>query len=257
MQFGICGGPELAGLVEKAGYDYFEWSVGGYLKPREDETCFNQALEDVRKIGLPCPVVNVFIPADLKVTGPSVNREALESYGATACRRAHKAGVQVIVLGSGAARRIPDGFDRAQAWEQLLAFSRMLAPVAYAQGVTVAVEPLNRAECNVLNTVDECARLVRQVNHPAFRLLVDGYHFLRDGDSLDDILANRDLLVHVHVATIPNRLAPGMEPCALEPFFQTLVRSGYDGRVSIEGTLPTSASDLANSLALMKSWLVD
>lgn len=257
MQFGICGGPELAGRAEKAGFDYFEWSVGGFLKPREDEECFNRALEDVRRIGLPCPAVNVFLPADLKVTGPVVDPAALKAYVATACRRAQAAGVRVIVLGSGGARRIPDGFDRDQAWDQLLAFSHVLAPLAMTHGVTVAVEPLNVAECNVLNTVSECARLVRQVNHPAFRLLVDAYHLLRDGDSLEDIVANRDLLVHIHVATLPNRLAPGMEACdQLSAFFKTLARSGYDGRISIEGSLPDTVAGLASSLSLMKSWFV-
>jgi sugar phosphate isomerase/epimerase len=255
MQFGICGGPEVAGLAIQAGYDYFEWSVGGLLKPREDKAAFSQALAEVRQTGLTCPAVNVFIPADLKVTGPSTDLASLEAYITTAFHRANLAGVKTIVFGSGGARRIPEGFDRAEARNQLVAFCRMLAPVAQSQGVTVVIEPLNLAECNVLTTVGECARLVRQVNQPAIRLLVDAYHLLRDGDVMEDILANRDILAHVHVATIPNRLAPGLEACALEPFFGLLARSGYDGRVSIEGKLPDNAADLTHSLALMMNWM--
>lgn len=255
MKFGICGGPDVAGLAKQAGYDYFEWSVGGLLKPREDEEAFSQSLTEARETGLICPAVNVFLPADLKVTGPEADLAALEAYVTTACRRANKAKVNTIVFGSGGARRIPDGFDRGEAWNQLVAFCQMLAPIALAQGVTVVVEPLNRAECNVLNTVGECARLVREVNQPSIRLLVDAYHLLRDSDAMEDILANQHLLAHVHVATIPNRLAPGMEPCELDSFFGVLARSGYDGRVSIEGKLPDNATDLTHSLALMMSWM--
>ncbi len=255
MQFGICGGPDVAPLGIQAGYDYFEWSVGGLLKPREDEAAFNQAMAEAQRTGLACPVVNVFIPADLKVTGPLADLAPLEAYVSTACRRANQAGVKVIVFGSGGARRIPDGFDRSKAWEQLVAFCQMLGPIAQSQAVTIAVEPLNLAECNVLNSVGECARLVRQVDHPAIRLLVDAYHLMRDGDALDDILSNRDILAHIHVATIPNRLAPGMEASPLEDFFKVLGHSGYDLRVSIEGNLPGQSVELARSLQLMKSWL--
>jgi D-psicose/D-tagatose/L-ribulose 3-epimerase len=245
----------VAPLGIQAGFDYFEWSVGGLLKPREDEAAFNQAMAEAQRSGLPCPVANVFIPADLKVTGPAADLAALEAYVSTACRRANQAGVQVIVFGSGGARRIPDGYGRSQAWDQLVAFGRMLGPIAASQALTIAIEPLNLAECNVLNAVGECARLVRQVNHPAIRLLVDAYHQMRDGDSLDDMLSNRDILAHIHVATIPNRLAPGMEASPLEAFFKVLGRSGYDRRVSIEGNLPGQAAELVQSLKLMKTWL--
>jgi sugar phosphate isomerase/epimerase len=241
-------------LAAQAGFDYFEMTVGALLKPREDDAAFAAALEGARAAGLPCPVLNVFIPADLKITGPTADLALLERYVTTACHRAAQAGVRVIVFGSGGARRIPDGFDRTAAWRQITAFCRMLAPVASAHGVTIAVEPLNKAECNVLNTVGECARLVREVNHPAIRLLVDAFHLLKDHDSIEDIVANGDILAHVHVATAPERLAPGMETCDLQPFFNALARSRYTGRVSIEGKLPDRLEDLYYSLILMKGF---
>jgi sugar phosphate isomerase/epimerase len=254
MQYGICGNPGIAGPAAQAGYDYFEWSVGGFLKPREDEAAFTAALEEVHRAALPCLAVNVFVPADLKITGPAVDLAALEQYVTVACRRTRQAGVEVIVFGSGGARRIPEGFDRAAAWRQLQDFVGMLAPIAAAQSVTIAVEPLHKAECNVLTTVGECARLVREINHPAIRLLVDAYHLLKDGDSLEDVVSNGDLLVHVHIATVPDRLAPGMQACDLQPFFAALKRSGYHGRISIEGNLPEDTQHLHKSLLLMKSY---
>jgi sugar phosphate isomerase/epimerase len=252
IQYGICGGPDTAEKAARAGFDYFEMTVGALLMPREDEAAFSTVLEQVRSAGLPCLVVNVFVPADLKITGPTADLNLLQAYVATACRRAEQAGVGVIVFGSGGARRIPEEFDRSAAWRQLVAFCRMLAPIAASHGVTVAVEPLNKNECNVLNTVSECARLVREVGHPAIRLLVDAFHLLKDHDSTVDITANGDLLVHVHVATVPNRLAPGMENCNLTPFFSALTRGSYRGRISIEGNLPEQVDDLRRSLQLMK-----
>jgi len=48
MQCGVCGGPEIAAVAKIAGFDYFEWSVGGLLKPREPEPAFREALAAVR-----------------------------------------------------------------------------------------------------------------------------------------------------------------------------------------------------------------
>lgn len=251
MQFGVCGGPELARLARDAGYDYFEWSVGALLCPREDERVFATALAQARAVGLPFPTANVFIPADLKITGPAIDEPALHAYAATALRRAQAASLELIVFGSGAARRVPDGFDRARAWQQLIRFGRWLAGEAAARGLTIAVEPLNTGETNILNTAEEGAALVREVNHPAFRLLVDGYHWAVDHNSPAGITANAGLIAHAHVAAAEGRVAPHPgDPCA--PFFAALRQAGYQGRVSFEGNLHDPAVELQRALAIMR-----
>lgn len=252
MKYGICGDPALAALAASAGFDFFEWSVGALLKPREPREAFLQALAVARAAALSAPVLNCFLPGDLKVTGPQADPAAQRAFVETACERAAEAGVTAIVFGSGGARAIPEGFDRAAAWRQLVDFGALLAPLAQRHGVTIAVEPLNRQECNVLTTVGECAALVREVNHPGLRLLVDAYHFLRDGDSLEALAAHGSLLAHVHVATVPKRLVPGAEPCDFGPFFEVLKRVGYTGRVSIEARLDDAARELPAALALLR-----
>lgn len=252
MKFGVCGSPALARVAARVGFDYFEMSVGALLKPRESAEMFASALAEARAVPIPCPAVNVFLPADLKVTGPQVDLAALEQYVSTACQRAKQAGVEVIVFGSGAARRVPPDFDHAAARRQIVAFLKMIAPIAARSDVTIVVEPLNQAECNILNTVAECAGVVRAVDHPGVQLLVDAYHLLKDGDSLEDVVACGDLFAHTHIATIPNRLPPGAEACDLAPFFQALKRGGYDGRVSVEGKIAEDEAELRTALELMR-----
>ena len=253
MELGICGGPDTTQAAAEAGLDFFEWTVGEYLKPRETDEAFAESVAAARRAALPCPVVNCFVPGDLKITGPDVDPRALEQYVTAACERAQEAGVQVIVFGSGGARRIPDDFDRAEAGEQLVAFGRMLGPVAGAHEVTIAVEPLSRNDCNVLTTVGESADYVRAVDHPAVRLLVDSFHWARDDDSLQAIVDSGHLLAHVHVATVPSRLPPGCEPCDLGPFFEAIKAGGYDGRVSIEAKVTDPSEDLPRAVETMRS----
>lgn len=252
MQFGVCGGPDLARVAKEAGYDYFEWSVGALLHPRDSEEVFRAALAEAWAVELPCPAVNVFLPAELKVTGPAVDRQALEAYAEIALRRAEIARVSVIVFGAGSARRIPEGFDNAQGWQQMLDFCRWLAPVAEKHQVTIAIEPLNKTETNLINTAEEGAEMVRAVDHPNVRLLIDGYHWAKDHNAASGILDNANLLAHAHVATAEGRRTPRTEdPC--DPFFDALRQAGYNGRLSFEGSLQSPKEELTQALAIMRS----
>ena len=238
MQYGMCGGPDQAKVAAEAGYDFMEGNVMALLKPLDDEAVFEEALNAHIDAALPYPVANCFVPGDLKVTGPDADMGKLEDYVTTVFTRAAKAHLKVIVFGSGGARNVPEGFDMSRARDQIVEFARMFAPIAAENGVTVALEPLQKADCNIVTTVGEGAGIVRDVGHPAFRLLVDSYHWGRDDDSAEDIVKCGPLFAHVHTATVESRIPPGAEACShIEPFFRALRESGYNGRISIEGRI--------------------
>ncbi|MGC9347290.1 MAG: sugar phosphate isomerase/epimerase family protein [Anaerolineae bacterium] len=238
MQYGVCADPKHAAALEAAGFEFIELHVQNHLKTTDGREAFLEELGRIQAAPLPALAANCFVPGYLKITGPEVDWPALEAYVTTAFRRAHQAGIQSIVFGSGGARQIPEGFDRGRAWGQLVRFGKLIGPLAAEQDVVVVVEPLNRTKgaCNVLTSVGESARYVNEVAHPNVRLLVDAYHLMLDDDSLDDVVANGHLLRHVHVATLDNRRPPGLEPCDFSDFFRALKLSGYDGPISIEAS---------------------
>ncbi|MFA4943622.1 MAG: sugar phosphate isomerase/epimerase family protein [Lentisphaeria bacterium] len=234
MIIGICGEPARSGLFAAMGFQFLEVNIQEMLVPLAPEAEFAPKLAELRSSRLPVKAANCFFPAGLKLTGPAVDPGRLLAYAATACERAGRAGIETLVLGSGGARQIPEGFPREAAGEQLLAFAKSLGPVAAKAGVTVVLEPLNSKECNVFNTVPECAAFVRQVNHPAIRLLVDAYHWCQEGEGAADLLAAAPLLAHAHLASCPNRRGPGEEACDYSAFFQALQAGGYAGRLAVE-----------------------
>ena len=236
MQLGVCGSPALAPVLAGAGFDYLEVNVVRDLQPEAAGEAVAGTLTARRELSMPAPVANVFLPGSLKVTGPDVDPAAQEQYVRTAFRRAQGAGIELIVFGSGGARRIPAGFDRTRAWAQLVDFGRRIGPLAEERGVTIAVEPLNYAECNVLNTVAESAQYVRDVDHPGVRLLVDAFHWARNAEPVQSIIDAGPLLVHAHLATYANRLAPGEELCDFAPFLAALAQAGYRKRLSVEAS---------------------
>jgi sugar phosphate isomerase/epimerase len=251
MQFGVCCGPEIARVAKVLGYDYFEWSVVDLLQPRAGEDSFKDALASAKQARLPFPNANILILPGMKIVGPAVDQESLREYILTALRRARVAGISIIGFGSGSARSVPDGFDPLAGWQQMRDFCAWLAEAARAHEVTIALEPLNRGETNLINTAQEAARLIREINHPHLRMVIDGYHWALDLNSPEGIRENADLIVHAHVASAAGRRAPSMaDPCA--PFFDALRSIGYGGRLSFEGNLADPTADLAQALEVMR-----
>lgn len=255
MTIGVCCSPDQSSAFAAAGFDYIEINVQSHLKPHSSDDDFAPMRAQLAASPLPCRCANCFLPASLKVTGPHIDHTALSQYVDTACRRAHDAGLSVIVFGSGGARHIPDQFPRDTAWQQLLRFACMAGDFAARYGVIIAVEPLSRRECNVFASVAETAAFVRQVAHPAVRLLVDAYHWHANGEPVDDIVAAAPLIFHSHIATYANRLFPGDEPCDFSPFFSALQRGGYHASVSIEAQWDGSPDSAARAAALLRSYV--
>ncbi|MCL4858088.1 MAG: sugar phosphate isomerase/epimerase [Caldilineaceae bacterium] len=232
MLFGCCGSLEQAEAAHTAGFDFLEATVVSLI-PEADETAFAPILERYRALPLPVRACNVFLPGDLKLTGPAVDLARARRYVETALPRARQIGAEVVVFGSGVARMIPDGFPRDEALAQLAAFLDMVADVASAAGVTIAIEPLNRKESNVINSVAEGVALAQRVNRAPIRVLADFYHMDEEGEPLSEISRHGEWLAHIHVADT-GRLAPGTGGYPYATFVEELRRIGYGGMVSVE-----------------------
>jgi sugar phosphate isomerase/epimerase len=234
MNLGICAPLEKVADVKAAGADFVEVTIQTLTQPSVADADWN-GLQTARSSPLPILAGNVLLPGTLRVTGPDVDHAHQRTYLGTVMSRAAKCGVKTIVFGSGTARKIPEGFSVDIAWKQIINFAKIAAEAAGANGITVVAEPLNRGESNVLNSVDEAARLVKAVAHPNFQLLVDSYHFWLEEDSLEDLKRLMPMIKHVHVADKVGRVYPGESGVAdYRPFFAVIKAGGYDGPISVE-----------------------
>lgn len=230
MLIGICGSADQASALKELGFDFLEENVQRFLKPRES----NEAFQSSAPGALTVPAANCFLPGDLKVVGPKVDSAALHAYADRAFERAHNIGLDTIVFGSGGARAIPEGWAKAKAEEQFVEALKELGARAEGWGVYVAVEPLNRGECNFINSLAEGAALVRAADHPNVRLLVDFFHMLRDDEPAAEILKVGDLIQHVHIAEKAKRTAPGVAGDDFSAFLGALKEVGYSDKISLE-----------------------
>jgi sugar phosphate isomerase/epimerase len=232
ISLGICVSPEQAARVAP-GYDYLELALASALMPLEDDAIYAPQRQRLHALQPPVRSFSIFVASQVKLVGPSVDWEQVETYVARAVARAADLGGRIIGFGSGGARSVPDGFSRALAWGQLVRFANLCADYAAPHGLAIALEPLNTRECNILNTYLEAAQLARDVDRLEIGVVADIYHFVMDAEPLEDILKAPEHLIHVHLADT-GRLYPGSGTYPLEHWFEILREVNYRGGASIE-----------------------
>lgn len=229
MRFGVCTSSANAAAVRAGGWDFVEENVQGFLKGLDADW------PTPPKPDLPVPSANSLVPGSLPIVGPAVDAAKLKTYMGRVLQRADAVGMHTLVFGSGAARNVPDGFDRNRAVDQITAFLAESADAARRYGVTLVIEPLNRSECNILNTVAEAMTYVDRLKHPNVQCLVDSYHFWLEDEPLSSLEAALPAIKHVHVADRDGRVAPGESGTSdYGPFMKVLKAGGYDGLTAVE-----------------------
>ena len=234
MQLGLCAHPADLTSFKELPFDFIEGHVQNFLKPEALETEFAASAAAMRGSPRPMPSANCFLPADLKVTGPVVDQARLARYTETTFARAKSIGLTTIVFGSAGARQVPEGWSAMRGFEQYVEALKIVAPIAKKHGVTVVVEPLNRGECNLVNTIDEGAEAVQRCNHAHVRLLVDIFHMLRNDENPAPIERHANLIVHAHVAEKEKRSRPGEMGDDFRPFLRALKKAVRCQRLAIE-----------------------
>lgn len=233
--FGVVAGVEQDSLLRAAGYACLEESTQSSFSPLNlDRLKFDARLLRMQRSVLKVYSCNVFLPGSLKLVGPTVQEEAVLAYADSVFRRAKAAGLSIVVLGSGEARRVPKGFDSATARQQFVGLVRRMGELAAAQGIVLAMENLNRGETNFGNSLAAVTGLIREINHPAVKVTADIYHMLKEDESPQAILDAGNLLVHGHIAEERDRARPGRYGEDFRPYFAALKRIGFRGRIMLE-----------------------
>jgi sugar phosphate isomerase/epimerase len=161
MRLGCCTDIKNSSIVKKAGFDFLECTVVSLVPANDND--FSEILKSYQQSQLPVEVCNIFLPGHLKIVGDSVNYDAVVSYVEKALSRVNQIGAKTIVFGSGGARSLPEAFSREKGEEQILSFLDMVADYAEPLGITIVIEPLNRKESNIINSVPEAVSFAKRL----------------------------------------------------------------------------------------------
>jgi sugar phosphate isomerase/epimerase len=253
VELGVCGPVDDFAKAGQFGFDYFEPSAAAVsaLTPQ----AFADFEKRVSQSKLRCECFNSFIRS-LQVVGPAVDRDALTAYMSSTLDRCRALGGSIIVWGSASSRNVPEGYSRDTAWQQIHTFLKLAGDLARKRNIVIAIEPLRKQESNIINTGAEAFRLVREVDHPNVKMIIDYYHLRQENEDPSILETARSAIVHLHFANPNGRVWPKSpdEDPVYGKFFELVKKTGFKGGLSIEGR-GTFEADAADSLAFFRQEL--
>jgi D-psicose/D-tagatose/L-ribulose 3-epimerase len=236
--------------LKKAGYDGVEIPIfGGAV---EEYAAIGKVLKDT---GLRATAVTVMPDAARNCLSddPSVRDAALAHINSVVdCLAAADGEVlcgpfhQPLGVFSGTA---PTASERAN----LVEVHKRAAAHAAPKNVKLSIEPLNRFECYVLNTVADSADVVRKVGAENYGLLYDTFHAnIEEKDPVGVIAPDLGTINHVHLSE-NDRGTPGKGHVPWHATLKALKRGRYDGWFVIEA-FGSALPDLAAATRVWRNF---
>ena len=148
---------------------------------------------------------------------------------------ARKLGATTLIITTGNRRK---GVPASTHVNAIVRNLKAIAPVAADNGLKLALEPLNTLVDHkgyFLEHTAQGRRIVESVDSPAVGLLYDVYHMqIMEGNLIETIGRNVDVIYHVHVADVPGRYEPGTGEINYANVLMALDKAGYAGWCGME-----------------------
>lgn len=142
--------------------------------------------------------------------------------------------------------------QRKVEWHRAVTNIHKVSKLAHERGLEIALEPLNRFESDLINTAEDVMRLVSDVNHPAAKVMLDGFHMAIEERNIEQAITSvGDKLIHIQVSE-NYRGTPGTGQTPWNSFKKGLTNINYQGIVSIESFTP-EIKELAGAVCIWKN----
>lgn len=205
----------------------------------------------VDELGLTPFVVGAMAPGRDLVAAPAGRVEATQAYLRECIRVASVLGADVVAgpftASTGRTWRM-DADERRQVTAELRENLRPVVDAAAASGVAIGIEPLNRYETSLINTIEQGLDTLEPLLGPSLGLALDSYHLNIEEKHIGDAIRSASgNIAHVQVCGT-DRGAAGDDHLDWGAFFDALDDAGYDGALTLESftgendTIATAAS---------------
>ncbi|SIS48746.1 D-tagatose 3-epimerase [Zobellia uliginosa] len=142
--------------------------------------------------------------------------------------------------------------QRKVEWGRAVGNLYRVCEMAQTYGLSIALEPLNRFESDLVNTAKDVMRLIHDINQPNAKVLLDGFHMtIEEGNIREAIQLVGDKLIHLQVSE-NHRGIPGTGLTPWSDFKKGLDDIAYTGAVVIESFTP-EIEELAGAVCIWKN----
>lgn len=232
LPIGICVGFEDLPMAHAIGYDFVEVPLSDLAALPEGD--FEELVDYVRAADIEVRGCYNMLPESIKITGEGVSARIQHDYLQKAFSRAGKLGARFIALDGAKNRHVPQGGAFPTAWRQMGNFARLVQGHASEAGLMVGLEPIRKADCNLLNLLSEATIMASLMQLDHVGVLANLGSMAMASEPLSALKGAMPLIAHVH---LENVLCKGL-PCRgdgenYEKIFKTLESIGYTGGVGI------------------------
>jgi len=226
---GLEDGIRTAKEIGFDSYDIFE-------DPLDIDDATREMIKSVSgEVGLPIRSV-VCVAFGIVDFNPSVRRFTLDRIKAYIDQGAYL-GARNLLLVVGEYFWDGEVFPEEAIWDLAKEMVKEAGEYAQSKGLEVVLElePFTQA---LLKNVDEIARFVREIDHPAVRANADISHLHLSHASFDDVQKLTGLIGHIHLSDCDGKvhgdLPAGRGVTPISEYLAAIRDTGYDGTVSIE-----------------------
>jgi D-psicose/D-tagatose/L-ribulose 3-epimerase len=217
-------------LIAEAGFDGIEVPLFHIA-----EYPVSQIRKDLASHGLECTVCAVLVKGLSLISGDPAVRANSRRHVEDVIKYAADTGAKLIAGPLYCPVGYLPGRRRTEdEWNWAIDAYQSLGSTLDSNGITLAIEPLNRFETFFLNTACDAARLCDQVAHPNIGILFDTFHAnIEEKDIAAGLRATGRHLKHIHISE-NDRGTPGSGHVPWKSVFQTLRELDYNGWLTIE-----------------------
>lgn len=234
MKIGVCATPDNLRSCCVPNVDFTEISIKDLADKSDSQ--IDELLKISRDCAVPIETANCFFPSDIRLCGDGYSKENISEYSKSILDKGARLGIKLAVIGSGKAREIPAGEDEAKCRAQFEECLFTISDAASGYGISIVLEPLNKKETNLINTVAEGGEIVKKLACPNIFLIADIYHMAVEEEPYENIVKYKDIIRHMHIARGITRKFPtpddGFDYNAVK---KAVDEADYNLRLSIEG----------------------
>lgn len=129
---------------------------------------------------------------------------------------------------------IETGDTKEETEKRFIETMRVICDFARDYHTQILIEPVNRYECNFINTISEAAEIIEKIGRENCGIHADLFHMNIEEASMEQsLIAHQEKIGYIHVAD-SNRYAPGMGHINFRKIFETIQKIGYTDWVSVE-----------------------
>jgi len=154
-------------------------------------------------------------------------------------------GAKLVIVVPAAVSKLAPSLSREEDWKNSVKAVQEVAKYAEKKDILLAIEPINRYETYLVNSIQDALYYAREVNSSHVKIMADTFHMnIEERDIPEAIRMAGNNLINVHIAD-SNRCSVGRGHINFKAFIKALREINYQYTLTLEPLPPVSDPYLA------------